>query len=239
MRVIVTRAIHFFSAFRVQKVHPRLLPRPRVHPHRLCNGNPIPLHLIARRAQRALPRRPPLAQPAAIVVGTVTALNPRHLEGVGVLIFTRVRLLRFGESAGKVLGRGIAVVDGHDVGREDAGEVVAHKWFEHDDRRAHDANVELDAGPDCSTRLGVGDVGVVRKGHNVRDTDNTDNHHTGGRYVSGLCRALIGRESLQDTCREDAGKDNLLSRWKFQCEDHADGKQDAEEVGDDVENGLP
>jgi hypothetical protein len=34
--------------------------------------------------------------------------------------------------------------------------------------------------------LGVGDVGVVRKGHDVGDTDDTDDHHTVGRGVSGL-----------------------------------------------------
>lgn len=96
-----------------------------------------------------------------------------------MLVFTRVRLLRFGESAGVALdGRGIAVVDGHDVGREDAGEVVAHEWLEHDDGRAHDAHVELDTGPDCGPPLGVGDVGVIGKRHDVSDADDADDHHT-------------------------------------------------------------
>lgn len=184
----MARSIDLFSAFRVQKVRPRLLPRPRVHPHCLRHRNPIP-RLIARRAQRALPRRQPVTQPAAVVVGTTTALNTRHLEGIRVLEFTRVRLLRFGESAREA--RGIAVVDGNDVGREDAGEVVAHEWLENDDRRAHDADVELNGRPNCGASLGIGDVGVVRKGHDVGNTDDADDHHTVVRRVSGLRRVLV------------------------------------------------
>ena len=187
MRVSLAWAINLFSASRVQKVRPRLLPRPRVHPHRLRHRNPIPLRLIARRAQRALPRRPSVAQPAAVIVLTATALDSCHLEGIWVLVFTRVRLLGFGEPAGEALdGRGIAVIDGHNVGREDAGEVMAHKRLEHDDGCTHDADVELDAGPDCGAPLGVGDVGVVLEGHDVGDTDDTDNHHTVGRHVSAF-----------------------------------------------------
>jgi hypothetical protein len=119
-----------------------------------------------------------VAQPAAVIVLTATALDSCHLEGIWVLVFTRVRLLGFGEPAGEALGRGIAVIDGHNVGREDAGEVVAHKRLEHDDGCTHDADVELDAGPDCGAPLGVSHVGVVRKRHDVGDTDDTDNHHT-------------------------------------------------------------
>ena len=118
-----------------------------------------------------------------------------------MLVFARVRLLGFGKPAGEALdGRGIAVVDGHDVGGEDAGEVVAHERLENDDGRAHDAYVDLDAGPHCGAPLGIGDIWVVRKRHDVGDTDYTDDHHTVGRRVSGLRQALV----------EGAGAYNIL-----------------------------
>lgn len=112
-----------------------------------------------------------------------------------MLVFARVRLLRFGESAAAretLDGSGIAVIDGHDVGGEDAGEVVAHERLENDDGRADDADVNLDAGPDCGAPLGVGDVGIIRKGHDVGDTNDTDDHHTVRTCVSGLRRAFPG-----------------------------------------------